>query len=326
MKNLIVIILLAICATQINAQDSNNFYGSRQNKVIATTGLNLRSAPTLKSEKVGLVPFGKSVNIIGDQHFGKESLGKPYKIYHMEGTAFEPEVDGYWIKAEYDGIEGYLFSAYLDYDMQEENDVFNKDVSILFEGVNCVPNFNYNPYWNWYGLYQENGSMVLKKVKVSFFRMADDIGGFGVATNVDQPSLFIIGSQKALPKSILEGQYFSPYEAKGSLYNFSASGEINEELLATTSVEMFMSRSNDLNAILAINNEEGFRQILNPSQLHLAMPMGIVWQGDIDGDGKEDYIIHYGEESSQTVLYLSSFAKKGQIVRPVAAWFSGYCC
>ena len=326
MKNLIVIILSVIFAITLNAQDSNNHYDNRQNKVIATTGLNLRSAPSLKSAKVGLVPFGKSVNIVGEQHYGKESLGKPYKIYHTEGEVFEPEVEGYWVKAEYEGLEGYLFSAYLDYDMQEESDVFNKNVSILFEGIDCANNLKYNPYWNWYGLYEEEGKMVLKKVNLSFFRLEYEMGGYGIATNIDKPSLFLIGSQKAFPKSILDGQYFSPYEAKGSLYDFSASGEINEELLATTSVEMFMSRSNELNAILAINNEEGFRQILNPSQLHLSMPMGIVWQGDIDGDGKEDYIIHYGEESSQTVLYLSSFAKKGQIVRPVAAWYSGYCC
>ena len=326
MRNLFVVLMLTLFAIQMNAQQPESFYDNRQNKVIATTGLNLRSAPNLKSDKVGLVPFGKQVNIIGDQHYGMDSLGTPYTIRYTSTEAFKPEISGYWVKAQYDGIEGYLFSAYLDFDYREDNQKFNKDVSLLFEGVNCVNNFNYNPYWNWYGLYEEGGAMVLKKVKLSFFRFADEMAGYGIATNVDAPSLFIIGSRKPLPKTLLSGQYFSPYEAKGSLYNFAANGEINEELLQQSPIEVFTSKSNQLNTLLALNDGNGLQQILNPSELYFSMPMGIVWQGDIDGDGNDDYIIHYGEESSQTVLYLSSFAKKNEIVRPVAAWHSGYCC
>ncbi|MEL6923785.1 MAG: SH3 domain-containing protein, partial [Bacteroidota bacterium] len=100
MKNLFVLILLAwvAFAHQLSAQQPVNYYDNRQNKVIATTGLNMRSAPSLRSEKVGLVPFGKSVEVIGDEHYGKDTLGTPYKIYHTSADMYQPVVDGYWVK------------------------------------------------------------------------------------------------------------------------------------------------------------------------------------------------------------------------------------
>ena len=52
-------------------------------------------------------------------------------------------------------------------------------------------------------------------------------------------------------------------------------------------------------------------QILNPKQLRVDFPSSIHWIGDLDGDEKDDYIIHYGEKSGTTILYLSTVADEG---------------
>lgn len=52
----------------------------------------------------------------------------------------------------------------------------------------------------------------------------------------------------------------------------------------------------------------------------------LIWHGDIDGDDEEDYIIKFGEKVSYIVLYLSSEAIEGQIAKPVAIFYTGYCC
>jgi len=48
--------------------------------------------------------------------------------------------------------------------------------------------------------------------------------------------------------------------------------------------------------------------------------------GDIDGDGQSDYVMTLvGDSESQTILYLSSASRRGELVGQAAiAWFS--CC
>jgi hypothetical protein len=64
---------------------------------------------------------------------------------------------------------------------------------------------------------------------------------------------------------------------------------------------------------------EGRRQLL-PGQLgtcsRTVSPDAdyLLWAGDLDGDGKPDYLINYAEAGGQQHLYLSTMARPGQIV------------
>ena len=42
----------------------------------------------------------------------------------------------------------------------------------------------------------------------------------------------------------------------------------------------------------------------------------LLWAGDLDGDGKPDFILNHGEQEYgvNVALYLSSLAKKGELV------------
>ncbi len=47
---------------------------------------------------------------------------------------------------------------------------------------------------------------------------------------------------------------------------------------------------------------------------------------DLDGDGKKDYILHYGDKLGVVVLYLSHLRKPGKKLQRVSMYFASYCC
>jgi len=66
------------------------------------------------------------------------------------------------------------------------------------------------------------------------------------------------------------------------------------------------------------------RQLLNKPEYDC--PAEIMFVGDLDGDSKNDYIIHYGGKSGIAIMYLTSKAKSGNLIEKVAMFFASYCC
>lgn len=62
--------------------------------------------------------------------------------------------------------------------------------------------------------------------------------------------------------------------------------------------------------------EPTLRQMLDDLTSCLAAPSYLLWAGDLDGDGRPDYLIDYprGASNTHTVLYLSSLAGPHQLV------------
>ena len=324
MKTRILMLWMVIFSLQATAQMEETLVDVDRNVVIATSGLNIRSTASLTASIVGYVPFGAKLNIEDDIHYGKDTLASTYTIHYDGGESYEPILSGYWVKVRYKDLEGYVFSTYLFYDMPEEEEDFNQSYVLLFEGTDCYDNVRYNKDWYWYGLYQEGSKAVLREVKLSFFTEETELGAFlGITTNKDQASVYIIGSEKPIQNRVLQSSNHIDY----SQQFFDAEGEANVELLDQAGLSIVRPKGEyEWGFNLIVKDEEGARQLLNPEDSDFYYPSGIDWYGDLDGDGKMDYIIHYGEKVSQTILYLSSAAKEGELVHPVAAYFSGYCC
>ena len=66
------------------------------------------------------------------------------------------------------------------------------------------------------------------------------------------------------------------------------------------------------------------KQLLNEPALDF--PTAIAFAGDLDGDNKDDYIIHYGDKAGVMILYLTSQAKTGELIRRVAVFYASWCC
>jgi len=149
----------------------------------------------------------------------------------------------------------------------------------------------------------------------------------GIVVKNDKHLLYIIGSKKALPEGVIESKFthhhfvndtapadtlererfendFLEVKEKGSLREWKSGKETIRKYYWDQSI---YAKHND--KIQWISDESY-----------------IDWVGDLDQDGIMDYIVTHGEKNAMTILYLSSGRRDEEIVRPVAIYYSGYCC
>ncbi len=100
-----------------------NSYGITEYKpgdslfVWAKSGLNMRNAPNVSGQILAKIPFGKEVSCKGRKSwfdYVKYSKTITDIVQDEEhGGVCQIEMKGQWVKISYDGIEGYIFDAYL---------------------------------------------------------------------------------------------------------------------------------------------------------------------------------------------------------------------
>ena len=81
--------------------------------VFATSGIKLRATPSQTGQVIKIIPFGESISVL-------ENTGQVQSIEWM---------DGEWIKAQYQGLEGYVFDGFtsrlpvptLDFELTRED-------------------------------------------------------------------------------------------------------------------------------------------------------------------------------------------------------------
>ena len=295
-----------------------------QNVVISPNGLSIRSKPSLESQKLSVVPFGQKVKIENNESYGWDTIGTYHYAWGGKKDNQQP-ISGQWVKAKYKKIEGFMFNAYLghgSYDFVPLESKYlkniNSDYSLLFPGMNCVTNINLNPKMKWYGVYEENGKYILRKANVGFYRIFGDLLDFGITTSNNKNLAFIIGSKKKLKVKPLKGKFYKEFG-----YNFFKKSKEDIAELKKYGIEMMGKNEYSIKLNL---KQDSKSQILNPDDLEMSFAVSLIWAGDLDGDNKLDFIFHFGEKSGQTILFLSTESKDGDIVKPVAAYFSGYCC
>ncbi len=113
MKGIMIILALIVplCCTCITSyQEGDLLY------VWAASGLNMRKAPALQSEVIATLPFGAAA-ISRDNKSVNEYQYHSQKLTDR-GTTFDDKpfavvLRGNWVKVTYDGVEGFVFDAYL---------------------------------------------------------------------------------------------------------------------------------------------------------------------------------------------------------------------
>lgn len=328
MKSLTTLLFL-ICL-QNTARLQTHPIDPERNVVISTTGMNLREFPNRGAAVLVMVPFGETVHILEDHNFGVESIGY-YQSFNNSPSSARSEktnipIKGDWIKAEYQGKTGYVFGAYLGYTVETKQKMtgdINTNYVLLYHNANCFINI-YDPgKYNWYGLFKRKNGFELKPVKISYFYVDfTETGWTPFVTTISESikPIFILGSKNKMEEGKISGKEFLTkawFETPDRLPN--------DKLLNDLSMELIKPENKDEGLILQLILKHGYkRQLLNNKVLKF--PNSIEWKGDLDNDGKEDYLISYGEVESFEVLYLSSAAGPDQIVRAVAVYYSGYCC
>lgn len=292
---------------------------SEYNKVIAKTGLNLRSEPTVKSKMVTKLPFGVKVEFVDDKSYGLDTLQL------LEGKQRPTAIIGHWVKVSYNGNIGYVNNAYLymneSYRKRDQHNHYYDSDYVLFEyQQTCLDNLYDLRRYKWYGYYSSD--CTLRRINISYGRNVLDIAQLNIIVDDDEGLDWIVGSKVELETGPLDYLVRDLYFYKSMPYDKSKKqySGYTEPYFDVTS-----SSINNRNGFDIRIKQGGKSQIImdaaNDSDLK-----GIKWMGDLDRDGKMDYIIMYGEKSYRSFLYLSSQGGGSQLVKPVARFLNGYCC
>lgn len=295
--------------------ESKEFVGTYA--VISFDGVNLRSKPTKASKIEARIPYRASIEVIENESYGKEH----YKdcTFYRDGNQYDISIDGYWVKAIYKNVEGYVFNSFIyqyakslsvsDYKRFEGDLIhwnkYNDNYVLLLPKSFCTLNLPLNPNINWYGIYQFHNAYKLKSVDLSIYHTTykkDNYRDLVYSTNNNENLKFIFGSFKKLDEREIQG-----------LYNIGGS----------PTVDNFFDYKLDENGVLDFKA----LALLNASEPQSYKDIIVNWQGDIDHDGEFDYVISSSccGEFVHTYLYLSS-EFDGDSMKPVSVFGSGYCC
>ncbi len=322
MKRLALFFVWILMLKPLYAQDTYNEDITGEYTVISTNGLNLRSAPGSQSKVLKRLSFGTKVTVLENKYFRRDTIGA--KVFYHGNRKSEHPIIGHWVKVLHKNTEGFLFDPYLEnlasldnyqYLVDDSEKYLNKDFVLLFPGEDCYNNFWPIEGMNLLGCYKDGDGFKLKKIELSYYKSWIDPNSANAEMEINlwigakdnKDLLFIVGSKGKLKEGKLSGVYGST--SLGNIEQF-------EKLDVVGSME-------ESKLIL---KESSKKQVLNPKSPHLYPTYTVIWEGDLDFDGKLDYIISFGDKSQNTYLFLSSQAEEGELVKPVAVFFSGYCC
>ena len=148
----IITILAGLFITAIQAQKLDTKFDSYV--VVTATTLSIRELPDINSKKIGSANFGEWVKAI-DLRKDDNNLVEVNGVF------------GIWSKIEHEGIQGYMFGAYLDYNtvIQKPNSNWDEDYLLLFE--RRLRGAKYSDNLKWYGIYSEEDGEYIYEIDLS---------------------------------------------------------------------------------------------------------------------------------------------------------------
>lgn len=291
--------------------------------VTAKSGLSVRNKPSLTGKKIGKLPYMSQITILETT---KESL-----------TINDDEkvIKGHWVKindnASNDWNSGYVFNGFL----QEKTEYIKANRAILTPST-------YNDYYGkkaldklsnyWIELYTENNKVYLNKPKYTKKRGYSECSGDSLTSIISKRKtllyindLSLKTSDKAIEsisfpsKTLWPDNKFS-FNFNNNEYTIKASGNFTES-------DSKNGHQGEKEYSLSLLYK-GNTQIIYTQNEFNDTVCKIIFIGDIDRDGKPDFIIDgprdYEEE--RTILLMSSDAEKGQHVKKRAELSLNFGC
>lgn len=325
--------LLVILIFVVQSSNAQTRLGEHINHltVVSTTGLNMRSAPNLQSKVLASVPYGAKVEILSSESFGLDTVG--FHTYHSEfrgkKESYKNDVSGYWLKVKHGNISGYMLDAYLGRiePLREEHKGLNQDYIYLQPRGDCYDNFYYNLSMHWYGFYESENGIDVRPVEVSFFygQWEELYRPCMISANDNEDLVFMLGSKQPIKMKTTQNILYSKYQLQ-TIPDRDSRQKLLFEILSKQGIYQELVVEDGLSYNRYFMERDGIKQQLDEKFTYHEGDFNVSWIGDIDGDGKNDYIFNYGDKMGYSVLYLSSAAEAGQIVKPVTVFYYGYCC
>ncbi|MEZ5058685.1 MAG: SH3 domain-containing protein [Saprospiraceae bacterium] len=280
-------------------------------EVTAPSGLNLRKGPGLHAPIINKIPFGETVTVDREAPKTKDTIGWYLTpVLASDSAMVQVPLNGSWVEADYKGENGYLFDVYLrelynkeSMDKRYYQNGTNSKFKLVFPWYNCFDNFWRRKENNWYGVIERNGKFKFEPMELEYYSFHDpEYFTKIIASSQENYSFFISFPEK--PESL----DLNNWALKDSTIQA-------EKGLTITKGQVIISRN-------------GIEQIIDPYKYD-GITSGlesIIWYGDLDGDGFPDLIAKFGIKTNYTILFLSSETDSGQLLKPVAIYFGGYCC
>lgn len=284
--------------------------------IIAKSGLFLRDRPSREGEALTKMPYYADIEILSTKSFGKEQV-----LIEASRTSsnFNIEYQANWVKVKYNKLEGYVHSAYIVRKYNRKKRILKHDFDFALTGSSCDFNFHHNPDLKWYGIY---------KRKDGFERVPITLEYQIWYGNVMTPILTLVEPSDGLIFCFASGNNLTngPIMGTKDYSNLEFDMENYDLRLKELGINYTAIEGKDGNNYTL--QKDGLHQLLNEEQIESEYNFitSIEWVGDIDEDGKLDYVITYGVKGGRTVLYLSSEAKGNEIAAPVAIYLRSYCC
>lgn len=288
---------------------------TQANLVIAHGGLRFRAEPNQHSKVLQVLPFGAQVTYRSDQSFNLDSItiipSKDWQVSVLYGN---------WVYVEYSNQKGYVLDLYLGTmgaKKERFGAEFNHDFVLLFPGCGCTPENFYDPQkWTWYGYFQQDStSYTVEPVQISNYRSRVYTCDLLIGASKMENLAFVIGSKKKGwgNRTRVQGEKLQLETYDGAFPDKTALSRLSLEMQypANKPADLFLKRGKN-------------RQQLNETDF--GQPVEVKFAGDLDGDQKPDYILHYGDKEGVIVLYLSTRAKPGKLIQGVAIFYAAYCC
>jgi hypothetical protein len=317
-----------------------------QQYVIATSGLRLREKADAKGTVLATIPFGDSLKADGEmESFWLVKDKTPKRVFAVDG------VDGFWQKVVYKNKKGFVFSGLVS--TYYKPTVSTKSHIFLEEGWGCGNIVQNQDDYNWFGWYKKGGKTELKAVSKLLFKVQNGDDMESLITGTDRTlkgdtAMYIIGVRKTAAQQIAAGAiqakwYAEEYNSvdstywitpKTSVFKFKNKGwqlklsttenPVQDGMDYPVTKASLVYQSDDgtqKQTLLSFDSKKPYSDT-NP---YFYM-VHVVWSGDLDKDGKLDFLLlQEGEVNGTHVLYLSTAAGKGQYVKRIGEIFGCGC-
>ena len=275
--------------------------------VMAPSGLNMRTTPSARGQKIVSLPYGSLVEQ------GDADREVPTVADTIEGKP------GVWMQVRHQGKKGYMFSGFLvQGELIVQASGINNAYRLLQPGFHCSA-ANYDPTLHWYALVRNNGKMTVRKTRISLkthdeFTDEDEADGdylLKVKADIEDSVFFYLGAREPLKEGNIFSEFLGdhwdysggaaflyPEQSTGKYYApFNYRFRAYEAITLTPNAPSGYERAYQVEFILSqsersqIFNLSKDLNLLGDARMHgQYLTPQLIWWGDLNQDGLLDFI------------------------------------
>ena len=269
---------------------------------MSNSGLNLRKGPSIHEKKIITIPKNEEVLFCNDSAY-------PETIDGIEGT---------WVRSEYNGLVGYLFSGYV-----ETKKCIDSDIRLVIpnDGSGNFPLVIYcDPYQGIYKANQEGNfknQYPVKTIQLVDTTVDHSLKYFGNISNQDEQPLFLISGLSL--KNKIEGKFlkkmFFPFESKLIWNENIKRGSSVQYIVYAKGVGILNDKVNEMSIYEKIENYELWIRRFEKGKKNIDLLIFKTdltkWLGDYQGGAWIYWIGHLNEDKIPDIIIKTSKTYKG---------------